>query len=358
MRIALVSTPFLSVPPRNYGGTELVVYELAEGLRRRGHEVTVFATADSTTSAELKALYPTAQWPPNPLTDLNHVSWAFEQVREGAFDVVHAHSAAALSLRRFVPDVPLVYTLHHPRDEKLSSYYHYFPDVHYIAISQDQKQREIPLPNVTVIHHGLDVSQYEWTDKPADYVAFVGRLSRVKGPHTAIDVARRAGIPIHVAGEVHEVDGEFGEREVWPRLKQPHVRYLGVIGMEQKRPLLRDARALLAPIEWHEPFGLILIEAMLSGCPVVAFPLGSVPELVEPGVTGFIVENASEMEAIIRPGGPLDEFDRAACRARAVQRFSRERMVHDHEKLYRKILSEVPVEPAARDLLEGEAVWA
>ncbi len=360
MRIALVSTPFLSVPPRNYGGTELVVYELAEGLRRRGHDVTVFATADSSTSAQLRALYATAQWPPNPLTDLNHVSWAFEQIRDGEFDVVHAHSAAALALRRFVPEVPLIYTLHHPRDENLSSFYRYYPDVQYIAISADQKRREIDLPNVAVIHHGLDVSQYEWRLRPADYVAFVGRLSRVKGPHTAVDVARNAGVSIHVAGEVHDVDGEFGEHHVYPRLKQPHVRYLGVIGIEQKRPLLRDARALLAPIEWHEPFGLILIEAMLSGCPVVAFPLGSVRELVEPGITGFIVKDAQEMEAIIRPGGPLDEFDRAACRARAVMRFSRERMVRDHERLYRQVLAaqQVPAEPAATRLLDEEAVWA
>src|SRR5690606_36226943 len=223
MRIALVSTPFLSVPPRNYGGTELVVYELAEGLHSRGHRDTAFATADSSTTASLRALYPTAQWPPNPLTDLNHVSWAFQQIRDGAFDVVHAHSAAALALHRFVPDVPLVYTLHHPRDENLSSFFRYFPDVHYVAISSDQKQREIELPNVSVIHHGLDVSQYEWRERPDDYVAFVGRLSHVKGPHTAMDVARRAGLPIRVAGEVHEVDGEFGEREVKPRLKQSHV---------------------------------------------------------------------------------------------------------------------------------------
>ena len=338
MRIALISTPFLAVPPRNYGGTELVVYELAEGLRARGHDVTVFATGDSHVSADLRALYAHAQWPPDPLVDLNHVTWAFQQIAAGEYDIIHAHSAAALAVHRLSPDVPLVYTLHHPREASLSDFYRYFPNIQYVAISADQKAREVPLPRVEVIHHGLDVRNYEWRECAGDYVAFVGRLSPVKGPHTAIDVAQRAALPIRVAGEIHPFDRAFGAAEVQPRLRLPHVQYLGVVGPETKRPLLRDARALLAPIEWNEPFGLILIEAMLSGCPVVAFPLGSVPELVEHGVTGFIVRDAREMEQLIRDGGPLDRFDRAACRARAMMRFSRERMVREHERLYLRVL--------------------
>lgn len=334
MRIAMISTPFLAVPPRDYGGTELVVYELVEGLRERGHDVTLFATGDSRTSAELRSLYPQAQWPPEMLTDLNHVSWAMQKVAEDRFDIVHAHSAVALAMARLLPDVPLVYTLHHERDERLSAFYRHFPDAYYVAISADQKRREVPLARCHVIHHGLNADHYRWAERPADYVAFVGRLARVKGPHTAIDVAARAGVPIRVAGDIHEVDRDFGEREVLPRLTRPHVAYLGCIGMSVKVPLLRDARALLAPIEWNEPFGLILIEAMLSGCPVVAFPRGSVPELVEPGVTGFVVRSAEEMAEVIRPGGVLEGFDRRRCRERAVQRFGRWRMVADHERLY------------------------
>ncbi len=168
-------------------------------------------------------------------------------------------------------------------------------------------------------------------------MAFIGRFAKVKGPHTAIDAAAQAGVPIRVAGETHSVDGEFGRREVEPRLAQPHVTYLGKIGMEEKVPLLRDARALLAPITWDEPFGLILAEAMLSGCPVVAFGRGSVPELVEEGVTGFLPRDAAELVEIIRPGGPLDDFDRRRCRERAVERFGRDRMVADHERLDRSI---------------------
>lgn len=338
MRIAMISTPFLSVPPKTYGGTELVVHELTEGLRQRGHDVTLFATGDSETHAELRSLYAQAQWPPEMLTDLNHVSWAVAQAAEGGFDVVHAHSAVALAMSRLLPGLPLVYTLHHERDEQLSAFYAHHPDPWYVAISADQRAREVPLPRVETIHHGLDPRRYEWTGAPGGYVAFVGRLARVKGPHTAIDVAGRAGIEIRVAGEVHSVDREFGEREVMPRLVQPHVHCLGVVGMASKVPLLRDARALLAPIEWNEPFGLVLVEAMLSGCPVVAFPRGSVPEVVEPGITGFIARDAEEMAEIIRPGGCLERFDRRRCRRRAVERFSRERMVANHERLYQRIV--------------------
>jgi glycosyltransferase involved in cell wall biosynthesis len=337
MRIAMISTPFLAVPPRDYGGTELVVHELVEGLIDRGHEVTLFATGDSRTRAELRSLYPQAHWPPGALPDLNHVSWAMKSAAAGGFDLVHAHSAVGLAVGRLLPELRLVYTLHHARDEQLSAFYRYFRDVQYIAISGDQRSREIPLPRCEVIHHGLDPAPFECVDRPGDYVAFVGRLARVKGPHTAIDAAGRAGVPIRVAGDVHEVDREFGEREVLPRLTLPHVAYLGPVGPSAKMPLLRDARALLAPIEWNEPFGLILIEAMLSGCPVVAYPRGSVPELVEPGLTGFIVQDEEELVETIRPGGVLERFDRGRCRARAVARFGRDRMVDAHERLYRRL---------------------
>jgi glycosyltransferase involved in cell wall biosynthesis len=345
MRIAIVSTPFLSVPPRLYGGTELVVHELTEGLVELGHDVVLFATGDSHTAADLRSLYSQAQWPPEMLTDLNHVSWAMQQIADGGrFDIIHANSAVALACARLLPSTPLVYTLHHERDEQLSAFYRHCPHVHYIAISHDQLQREIPLDNIDVIHHGLDPDEYEWATRArGDYVCFVGRFSRVKGPHTAIEAAERAGVPIRIAGEVHPPDEAWASAELRPRLVERRVSYLGSIGLDQKRPLLRDARALLLPIEWNEPFGLIIIEAMLSGCPVVAFARGSVPELVEQGVTGFIARDVDDMASLIRPGGPIDNFNRRRCRDRAVQRFSRDRMVAEHAAFYERVRRASPL---------------
>lgn len=335
MRIAMISTPFVSAPPSSYGGTELIVHELVEGLIQRGHDVTLFATGDSRSGADLRWYFERPQWPPETFADLTHVGRALREIANGHFDIVHAHSAVAVAMAQLLPGVPLVYTIHHDRDEKLSSYYAAHPDIHYVAISADQQQREIVLPHSVVIHHGVDPHVYSASADADDYVCFVGRFSPVKGPHTAIDAATAAGSRIVMAGEVHEPDREFADRELAWRLSLSNVQYIGCIGMDLKRPLLRDARALLAPIEWNEPFGLALIEAMFSGCPVVAFPRGSVFELVESGVTGFIVESQDEMTEVIRPGGPLESFDRLRCRRRAVERFSSLRMVRDYERLYK-----------------------
>lgn len=340
MRIAMVSTPFVSTPPRDYGGTELIVSELVEGLHARGHDVTLFATGDSHTAAELRALYPEAQWPPTPAAEVQHATWALSQVTDADFDVVQLHSAAALEMTRGWTALPVVYTIHHPHVPRMSALYREIRRATYVAISADQRSREPGLARCRVIHHGLDPWRYAWTPRPDNYVCFVGRLAPEKGAHTAIDAAAAAGVPIRVAGPVHPPDRPYAERELRYRLAAPHVRYVGPVGSARKVPLLRDARALLAPIGWNEPFGLILIEAMLSGCPVVAFGRGSVPELVEPGITGLIVGSAAEMAAVIAPGGVVDRIDRAGCRRRAVQRFGSGRMVTEYERLYAELGAE------------------
>lgn len=339
LRIAMISTPFVAVPPPGYGGTELVVHELVEGLIERGHHVTLFATGDSRTSSELRYLYDKAQWPPQPLVELNHVSWAMAQIEDGQFDVVHAHATLALGMTRLVRNGPLIYTIHHVRSENHSAFYQQFPDQLYVAISHKQKLREVPLSHCEVIHHGLDPGRFGPVQEPEDYVCFVARLSKIKGPHIAINAAEAAGMPIRIAGEPHGEDREFFESELKQLLSKPHVTALGGIGSPQKEELLRSARALLFPVTWDEPFGLVMIEAMLSGCPVVAFEAGSVPEVVENGVTGFIVSSAEEMADVIRRGGRLEGFDRQRCRERAVERFSRDRLVRDHLGLYEKAIS-------------------
>jgi glycosyltransferase involved in cell wall biosynthesis len=349
MKIAMISTPFLRVPPRDYGGTELVVHELVEGLVHRGHEVTLFATGDSLTEGTLRWRYPTGQWPPDHMTDLDHVAWAMEEVSREPFDVVHAHSASALALRRLVPRCPLAYTLHHARDDRLSSFYRHHHDAHFVAISADQARREMPLPRLTIIHHGVDPTDFGAVPVPSEGVCFIGRLAEVKGPATAIAIARAAGLPITVAGAVHPPDRGYADRELTHRLAQPHVTFLGPVELQTKAAVLQCARALVAPITWDEPFGLIAIEAMMSGCPVVGFPRGSLPELVEKGVTGYLAEDEGEMVELIRPGGPIDGFDRLRCRTRAIERFCSARMVADYERLYSTMLA------GHRKALPGEA---
>ena len=291
MRIAVVSTPFISTPPRDYGGTELVVSDLVEGLVARGHDVTLFATGDSCTAADLRALYPAPKWPPDAPTDVEHVCWDLREAADLEPDLIHVNSPAALSAARFVPDLPLVYTLHHTKEPSLSELYAAHPEVQYVAISSDQRSREPDARRCRVIHHGLDERRYAWRSSGLPFVSFLGRLSEVKGAHTAIDAAALAGVPIRVAGQAHPPDRAYAQRELADRLAAPHVTYLGAVGTTKKVPLLRDSRALLVPITWDEPFGLVLIEAMLSGCPVVAFGRGSVPELVDQGVTGFVVSS-------------------------------------------------------------------
>lgn len=317
------------------------MYELAEGLVARGHDVTLFATGDSRTAARLEALYDAARWPPESLTEWNHLSWALARVRRDRYDVVHCQQPGALAMSRLLP-TPMVYTLHHAREVELSAYYRHYPWIWFVAISERQRQLEVALPRIAVIHHGLDPTPYLGPTRAGEYVCFIGRLSQVKGPHTAIDVAERAGVEIHVAGAIHDDDDDpdFADREVRPRLARRHVRYLGPIGLERKARLLRNARALLAPIAWEEPFGLIMVEAMHAGCPVVAYPRGAAPEIVEPGVTGFLARDAAEMVDIVRTR--LDGFDRDRCRARAAVRFGRARMVEAYEAYYGRAVEAGP----------------
>jgi glycosyltransferase involved in cell wall biosynthesis len=337
MKVALVAPPFISVPPQKYGGTELFIHSLCEGLVERGVDVTLFATGDSKACARLRYYHREGIWPPDPLIELQHLGWAMHQASLAKFDIVHVHSPAALAFQSFLGhETKLVYTLHHNRKAALSRYYHLYPEVHFVAISYRQKALEFAGEDVPVIHHGLVPAEYRPSFKQGDYLLYMGRIAKEKGTHLAIDCARMAGKRIIIAGEAHEQEQAYFKQEIKPRLDLPGVEHVGEVGGEQKLALLRNAFALVFPIQWEEPFGLVMIEAMLSGTPVVGFKKGAAPEVIDEGVTGHLVPSG-DIHALALAVKRVNRIDRRNCRERAEIRFSHRRMADEYLNLYKEL---------------------
>lgn len=339
MRIAQVAPLVEAVPPKLYGGTERIVSYLTEELVRSGHEVTLFASGDSCTSADLVACGERAlRLDSSVLDPIPHMLIMLAEVRRRAaeFDVLHfhidllhfpifhdlaAHTLTTLHGRVDLPDLPRLYR--------------YFPQFPLVSISNDQRRPLASANWIGTVYHGLPHELLEFTAAPrGNYLAFLGRMSPEKRPDRAIEIARRTGLPLRIAAKVDNADRQYFERTIAPLLDDPLVEFIGEIGEAEKSAYLGNALALLFPIDWPEPFGLVVIEAMACGTPVIAFPRGSVPEVIEDGVCGFIVESVEEaVKAVER----LDRLDRGAIRARFEQRFSAARMARDYETLYAKV---------------------
>ena len=348
MRIAQVAPLFESVPPALYGGTERVVAYLTDELVAQGHDVTLFASGDSQTSAALVSVCPRAlRLDP---TCRDHLAWhvlmtEMVAARAESLDVVHFHIAHNhLPLVRRL-GVAHVTTLHGRLDlPELVPLYTEFDDMPVISISDAQRT---PLPNarwVATIRHGLPDSLLRFHAGPGSYLAFLGRISPEKRVDRAIAIATALGWPLKIAAKVDRADVEYFEAEIKPLLDNPLVEYIGEINEGEKSCFLGGARALLFPIDWPEPFGLVMIEALACGTPVVAFRGGSVDEIVEPGATGFIVESVEEaIEATKR----IATIDRRACRSAFDRRFSSRRMAQDHVASYMKMIEERATDPVS-----------
>jgi glycosyltransferase involved in cell wall biosynthesis len=336
VRVAIIAPPFIPVPPKQYGGTELFVAHLALGLVNNGIKPIVYANGEShIPGVEIRWLYSKTDWPPkgefaNVLKDINHSSWAVADAMRDC-DLIHMNSGPGLTLSRFAT-VPWVYTVHHAGEESLREFYQSYPDVHYVFIS-DAQRRLIPLPNSHTIHHGVDVDLYKVRNGKRKFLAFLGRIAPVKGTHLAIEVAKRSGVPLKIAGEIQPIFRAYYEREVKPHIDGRFIEYVGEVGLDEKNELLGGALALLFPIQWQEPFGLVMIESMACGTPVIALRNGSVPEVVNEGVSGFVCDSMDEMVSAVEQL----PFDPATVREYAEDQFSVNTMVNQYAALYREL---------------------
>lgn len=335
VRIAILSTPFVSVPPPGYGGTELFCYELAEELLARGHAVTLYATGDSHSSCRTRALYPRPEWPPTPFDEVSHVAWSFEDLRGEDVDVVHLNSALGVPLTRLL-DVPVVHTIHHHRVDQISRVYAAHPRVTYVAISHRQIALEAKLADAVVIHHGLSAERYPPSLRDEGYLLHLGRFAESKGTHLAIELSRACELPLKLAGRTHPEDADYFAARVAPLLGTPDVTEVGEVDVARKVPLLQGARALVCPLQWEEPFGLVAIEAMLCGTPVLGFARGSFPEIVDEGITGALAP-PGDLDALVRLTREVGHIDRRACARRARERFSTTVMAGAYEALYARV---------------------
>lgn len=332
LRVALISTCAHETPPREAGEVELFVSELARELANLGHQPTVFATGDSTCAGARRCLFDAAVAPPDELADLRHASAAWQQIAREHFDVVHVSDPSALPFSRFVP-IPTVATIHHRRVDAVAHHYVSFPDVSFVAVSERQAGLSPDVPIRAVIHHGLDIDRYPFGEG-GPHVVFTGRATADRGVHLALEAARRVGVPLTLASDVGRNDRAMLEASVDASTRS-RLHWQTNLGHYRRVELLRHAQALLFPIQREEPFGMAMIEAMLVGTPVIALARGSAPEVVEEGVTGFLVDNVDELTLRIRD---VRMLDRRRCRERARERWNSARMARDYVEVYRDVV--------------------
>jgi glycosyltransferase involved in cell wall biosynthesis len=340
LRIAQVSPLYERVPPALYGGIERMVGYLTEELVERGHQVTLFASGDSRTKAKLVAPAPRAlRLDAQPRDDLAfhllELAQVFEHPRD--FDVIHCHVGHLAFPFSRLAGASSLHTLHGQLDlPDTYPVFRHFRDQPLVSISHSQRHpfKGLGVTWAGTVYHGIPLDNYPFSARGGSYLAFLGRMSPEKRPDLAIALAKRLGMPLKIAAKVAPADRIYFEREIKPLLGHPLIEFIGEIGDTSKAEFLGQARALLFPIHWPEPFGLVMIEALACGTPVIARRCGSVPELILHGQTGFTADTLEDMETAVRT---LDRIDRAECRRDVETRFTVERMVDGYEAIYRSL---------------------
>lgn len=351
MKIAMMSPIEEQVPPKKYGGTELVVYNLTEGLVRKGHEVTLFATGDSKTSAKLVSFFEQALRTAPKFKENERLLEAYKLIsvgknldyinEKGDFDIIHNHITwRPLPFTKQFKG-KFVSTMHGPLDDYQSEIYKEYSDTNYVSISDNQRE---PLPNLkwmATVYNGIDVSKFDFSEKKGEYLAFLGRFSPEKAPHLAIEIAKKLGMKLKIGAKIDKLNEEFYKyykEKVEHLIDGDQIEYLGELGHKDKVKMLGGALATLIPIQWEEPFGLVMPESNLCGTPVVAFRRGSVPELIKDGVNGFVLEDG-DVDGMAEAVKKCENLSRQKVRDYAASNFSTERMVEEYEKVYEQILS-------------------
>lgn len=360
MRIAQVAPLYESVPPRYYGGTERVVSWLTDKLVSLGHDVTLFASADSVTTARLVPVCKQAlRLDPNCIDPVAHHVLMVEEVFAQAedFDVIHFHIDYLHFSRSRGGRVPCLTTLHGRLDiPDLVPLYRQFRELPVVSISDAQRKPLGWVNWIATVHHGMPENSLPFHPEPGRYLAFLGRVSPEKGLDRAIEIAIRSGMVLRIAAKIDKADSEYFNCEIKPLLQHPLIEFIGEIDNSAKGDFLGNAAALLFPIEWPEPFGLVMIESMACGTPVIAHPRGSVPEVIRDGVNGFIVRDINQA---LKAVAHLPKFDRGHCRQYFEMNFSDQRMAEEYVSIYQKLIhpksESITVEKGVLNWLEAES---
>lgn len=342
MRIAQFAPLWETVPPKKYGGTELVVYVLCEELSRRGHEVTLFASGDSKTSANLEAIIEKPMREAGIVNVSCYESMAMAKLIEmkDSFDIVHNHLGPSFIPFAGILGIPVVNTIHGAFiNQEDINFCMKYSDSPFISISDSQRVGAPDLNYVSTVYNGIQIEKYTYQDEPDSndpYIAFLGRLSEEKGAHLAIRLAKETGHKLIIAGKIDKADRKYYESDVKHLIDNKQIVYIGELGHDDKVELLKNAFMTVHPVTWPEPFGLVMAESMACGTPVLALNQGSIPEVIKHKVTGF-VEN--DIESLIKRVKEVENIDRKACRKHVEDNFSAERMTEGYLAVFRKIIS-------------------
>jgi len=347
LRIAQLAPLWESVPPKKYGGIEIMIDKITNELVNRGHDVTLFASGNSKNKAKLMSVYPVSLFESgidwfHRSQNLINAANAFKNA--GNFDVIHSHMGDNALFFSQITKTPMVTTLHNvlPAEKQSSSdeyitYEYYAQKTNFVSISFNQRTHtDIGLNYINTVYNGIDIGDFDFQAKPTNHLAWLGRIHYGKGLFEAVSVAKKTKSKLVAAGNITCKSDEDYFNTVKPNIDGKNIKYIGEVGSAEKSKLLGESKALLFPIKWEEPFGLVMIEAMACGTPVIAFKRGSVPEIVKDGVTGFVVENEKEMAAAIKKIGKIDRLE---CRRHVEKYFTIGRMVDEYEKVYGQVIN-------------------